>query len=406
MQSDRPFWQTEAAQPLPALTADVDAEIVVVGAGIAGLSSAYLLTRCGYNVHVIDKTGVAEGMTGRSTSHLAVALDDGWRNLVKTLGQTKTRLVSRAYRAGLELIARTQAEEAFACDYAQIDGYLVGTRSDVGVLAAEKVAASQAGLTGIEWAPAPFPRAIDAVALRFPGQARIDPVKYVCGLARAITRNGGTFHAGEITHVAEDGGQVTLTAKGGQRIRARNAAILATKTGLGFAPIGQVQRTVRSYVIAAELPKGSVVDAVSWDLEDPYHYVRLAPGETSDVLIVGGEDQDIGTAAEPDHRFARLETWTRARFPMLGKVRARWIGSLKETRDNLGLLGRSAPGSRVYIVDGDGGLGFTHAAVGAMIIRDLMEGRENPAAPLFDPLRFGAARHPLIAESAVMSAAV
>ncbi len=403
--SDKPLWQAETPEPLPALTADADAEIVVVGAGIAGLSSAYLLAHRGYQVHVIDKAGIAQGMTGRSTSHLAAAVDDGWRNLVKTLGPTKTRLVARAYRAGLEHIARTQAEEAFACDYAEIDGYLVGTRGDVGVLAAEKAAACQAGLTGIEWVGAPFPRAIDAVALRFPGQARIDPLKYAQGLARAIMRDGGTFHVARIAHVAQDGTRVTLTSEGGQRIRARKAVVLATTSGLGFAPGAHVQRTVRSYVIAAEIPKGNAEDALSWDLEDPYHYLRLAPGDPHDILIVGGEDQDIGATAEPERRFARLETWTRARFPMLGAVRTRWIGSLKETRDNLGLLGRSAPGSSVYVVDGDGGLGFTHAAVGAMIIGDLIEGRENPAVPLFDPLRFGAATHPLMAADGAMSAA-
>ncbi len=400
-----PLWQDQAASVFPALTGDLTAEIAVVGAGVAGLTSAYLLTRCGYHVHVIDKKGAGGGMTARSTAHIATAVDEGWRNLVKTLGPAKTRLVARAYLAALDLIGRTQADESITCDYAEIDGYLVGTRSDVGVLAAEKAAACQAGLTGVEWAGAPFPRVIDGVALRFPGQARLDPVKYTQGLAACIARDGGMFHAAEIAHAHEDDAGVTLTSKGGQRIHARKAVILATRSGLGFAPAANVERSVRSYVIAGEIPKGSAEDAVSWDLDEPYHYVRITPGTERDVLIVGGEDQDTGAPADAERRFARLESWTRARFPLVGEMRARWIGGLKETRDNLGLLGRSAPDSNVYIVDGDSGVGFTHATVGAMIIRDMIEGRDNPWAALFDPLRFGPALHHLMTSDAALSAA-
>jgi Rieske Fe-S protein len=135
------------------------------------------------------------------------------------------------------------------------------------------------------------------------------------------------------------------------------------------------------------VPRGAVDDALRWDTADPYHYVRLQPGEAENWLIVGGEDHKTGQADDMDVRFARLEAWTRERFPP-GEIRSRWSGQVMEPIDDVAFIGRN-PGDadNVYIATGDSGMGITHGVIAGMVISDLILGRQNPWAALYDPAR-------------------
>jgi Rieske Fe-S protein len=86
-------------------------------------------------------------------------------------------------------------------------------------------------------------------------------------------------------------------------------------------------------------------------------------------------------------RFARLEQWARARYPSLQQVEWRWSGQVMESVDDLGYLGRNPGNDRVYVITGDSGMGMTHTTIGARIAADLIVGRSNPWARLFDPGR-------------------
>jgi Rieske Fe-S protein len=145
-----------------------------------------------------------------------------------------------------------------------------------------------------------------------------------------------------------------------------------------------------SYAIGIKVPAGSVTSALYWDTLDPYHYVRLQHGSDSgeDVLIVGGEDHKTGQADDAAERFAKLELWARFRWPQCGDVAYRWSGQVMETIDGLAFIGRN-PGDdeHVYIATGDSGMGITHGTIAGILLTDLIVGRENPWAELYDPGR-------------------
>ncbi|HJU87231.1 MAG TPA: FAD-dependent oxidoreductase, partial [Gemmatimonadota bacterium] len=169
------------------------------------------------------------------------------------------------------------------------------------------------------------------------------------------------------------------------------AAVCATNSPITTrVALHTKQAAYRSYALGARVERGSVHRALYWDTGDPYHYVRLANDPTdegADIVIVGGEDHKTGQDGDPARRFDRLETWARGRIPELGPVVFRWSGQVMEPVDGLAFLGRS-PGARdVYVVTGDSGHGMTHATIGAGIVADLVAGRENPWAELYDPER-------------------
>ena len=119
----------------------------------------------------------------------------------------------------------------------------------------------------------------------------------------------------------------------------------------------------------------------------PYHYVRFARDEQGDVLIVGGEDHKTGQAEDFEQCFARLERWTRQHFPFVGEITDRWSGQVMEPVDGIAYIGRNPGDNNVYVVTGDSGNGLTHGTIAGILIADLIAGRENPWAKLYDPTR-------------------
>jgi nitrite reductase/ring-hydroxylating ferredoxin subunit len=106
------------------------------------------------------------------------------------------------------------------------------------------------------------------------------------------------------------------------------------------------------------------------------------------VLIVGGEDHESGQAEEQVDRFARLEAWARERFPMAQDAQFRWSGQVMETIDGLAFIGPNpADAPNVYVATGDSGMGMTHGTIAGMLLTDLILGRQNRWAALYDPSR-------------------
>ncbi len=241
-----------------------------------------------------------------------------------------------------------------------------------------------------------FPSDSSQRAIRFPAQGQFHILKYLKGLADAVVRMGGEIytdtHADEIT---KDGAKAN-----GFTVRASHI-IIATNTPVNdIFTMHTKQWPYRTYVIAAKVPKGVLPYSMWWDtgkqdskwVAKPYHYVRLEPYDDNfDLLISGGEDHKTGQADEENiseaQRYDRLTAWTRAHFPYLTEIVYRWSGQVMEPVDSLGYIGKNPGDDNIYIITGDSGNGMTHATLGGLIINDLINGKENPWAELYDPSR-------------------
>ena len=164
--------------------------------------------------------------------------------------------------------------------------------------------------------------------------------------------------------------------------------MVATNTPVNdWVAIHTKQVAYRTYVIGMKVAKGSVTKALYWDTPNPYHYVRLQDVGDHEVLIVGGEDHKTGQADDADERFARLEGWTRERFPAAEEVEFHWSGQVMEPIDGLAFIGRNPGDQNIYVVTGDSGNGMTHGTIAGILLTDLIRGRENKWETLYDPSR-------------------
>lgn len=390
-------WMATAPQPSFApLATDEKADVCVVGAGIAGLTTAYLLTREGKSVVVLDDGPIVSGESERTTAHLANALDDRFIELERLHGQEGSRLAAQSHGAAIDTIERIARDEHIDCDFARVDGYLFNAPGEPkDLLDRELAAAHRAGHVGAHKVDrAPLPSFDTGPALRFPRQGQFHPLKYLNGLAAAIVRRGGRIYAH--SHAAHIRGGRSACVETGDKYKVScEAIVVATNTPVNDRlAIHTKQAAYRTYVIGAAIRAGTLPRALYWDTGDPYHYVRLqaaAPGggaEGEDILIVGGEDHKTGQAEDTANRFRALESWTRERFPEAGEIRFRWSGQVMEPVDGLAYIGRNpADHDNVFIVTGDSGQGMTHGTIAGLLLTDLIVGRQNPWAKLYSPSR-------------------
>jgi glycine/D-amino acid oxidase-like deaminating enzyme/nitrite reductase/ring-hydroxylating ferredoxin subunit len=370
-----------------------ETDVCVIGAGIAGLSTAYLLACEGKSVVVLDDGPIGGGMTERTTAHLSNVIDDGYMTIEQLHGERGARLAFESHTAAIDRIEAIITTENLACDFERVDGFLFqAPEQPVEQLEEERVAALRAGLVGVERIERPPAPALEpGPCLRFPRQAQFHPVKYMIGLMRAIERRGGRIFTDTHVETVQGGEHAVIEIRQGHVVMAKSV-VVATNTPINdMVVVHTKQAPYTTYVIGAGVPKDSVPTALYWDQADPYHYVRIqkdAAANGRDVLIVGGEDHKTGQADDGKERHLRLERWARKRFPMMEQIEYRWSGQVMEPTDGLALIGRN-PGdaSNVYIATGDSGMGMTHGTIAGMLLTDLIVGRDNPWAALYDPSR-------------------
>ena len=392
------LWMATTTLPTFAeLATNEQADVCVVGAGISGLTAAYLLGRGGSSVVVVDDGPIVSGETERTTAHLVTALDDRYFELERLHGEKGARLAAESHAAAIDQIERIVQEENIDCDFERLAGYLfVPPGETPEILERELAAAHRAGLTDLEIIPrAPLSPFDTGPALRFPRQAQFHPLKYLAALAQAIVRDGGRIYTQ--THAAkiEGGEPARIETREGAVVTA-DAVVVATNTPVNdWLAIHTKQAAYRTFVIGALVPAGSISKGLYWDTPNPYHYVRLQslpPGGSAaggaDLLIVGGEDHKTGQADDAEARYLRLEQWARERFPMMTEIKFRWSGQVMEPVDGLAFIGRNPMDKEnVYVASGDSGNGMTHGTIAGMLITDLIQGRENSWAALYDPGR-------------------
>src|SRR5436190_13540573 len=199
-----PVWTATAKMPkFPALRESIRVDVCIVGAGIAGLTTAYLLTQAGKSVAVLDDGPLASGMTSATTAHLTNAIDDRYYEIERLHGERGARLAAESHTAAIHRIESLVRKENIDCEFGRVDGYLfLPAGENQEILDHELEAVHRAGLMDVEKiSRVPWKNFDTGPCLRFPNQGQFHPLKYLAGLAKAIQRDGGRLFTK--THVDE-----------------------------------------------------------------------------------------------------------------------------------------------------------------------------------------------------------
>ena len=399
------LWMSDTDMPPNGdLRDDISVDVCIIGAGIAGVVTAYLLTQQGLKVCILEESRLGCGQTGRTTAQFTVALDRRYFELEKLHGIEGVKLAAESHGAAIRKTLEIVERERIDCDISLVDGYLFRTFADPSdILYRELEACQRAGLKNtVVVNQGPYSFFKTGPCLMFPQQLQLHPLKYIKGLVQLLHLSGVKIYEQTPAVKVEDGEHPRVTTRRGNVIQARHVVVATHSPINDLVKMHTKMAPYRTYVIAAEIPKGSVPAALCWDTLDPYHYVRIEQDpidmtsrgveevpnvESTDRLVVGGEDHKTGQSVRPEDCFARLETWTRRRFPMVSEISSAWSGQIMEPMDGLAFLGKNPGGKNVWIITGDSGNGTTHATIGAMIICDGICGQKNKWAALYNPSR-------------------
>ena len=376
----------------PSLVKNIAADVCIVGAGLAGLTTAYLLLEEGKSVCILESFEVGSGQTGKTSAHFTVALDERYFNLEKYHGKRGAELAATSHSLAIQRVLEIIKKEKIDCDAEVIDGYLFTYRGDVtNEIRNELEATHRAGLRStypLLSAPLPFQT---GPALCFPNQLQLHPLKYLQGLAQAIFKKGGKIYTHSHVTEIKGGKDAWVKIRNGHEVRC-DSIVVATNSPINdIVALHTKQASYRSYVIGVRVPKGTLPKGIYWDTEDPYHYLRSQADEhfsTHDILIVGGEDHKTGQNGEPHECYAELEEWTKKRFPQVERVLYRWSGQVIEPMDGLAFIGRNPmDDENVYVITGHSGNGMTYSMIAGTLLTDLIQGRKNECEPLYHPSR-------------------
>jgi glycine/D-amino acid oxidase-like deaminating enzyme/nitrite reductase/ring-hydroxylating ferredoxin subunit len=386
-----PYWADSATFPtFRKIDDDLDVDVIVVGGGLTGLTTAYRVLKAGRSVAVLERARCAEIDTGHTSAHLTMVTDGRLTDLAQRFGKTHAQAV---WDAGLAAIAEVESiarDEQIECDFKRIDGYLhapigAGAREERERLRDEAALADELGFDATFVEEVPF---MSVPGVHFEHQARFHPRKYLAGLAKAVNANGGGIY--EHSAADEFDADPPRVKANGHWVRGRDIVIATHNPLVGLASVTSATlfqtklALYTSYVVAGRTAAGSVPDALFWDTLDPYHYLRIERHRDHDLVILGGEDHKTGQVADTDACYQRLEQMLRSQLPQISLTH-RWSGQVIETPDGVPYIGQMT--GHQFAATGFSGNGLTFGTLAAILMSDAICGRANPWTDLFEPTR-------------------
>jgi glycine/D-amino acid oxidase-like deaminating enzyme/nitrite reductase/ring-hydroxylating ferredoxin subunit len=382
------YWIDSAPiETFPPIERDLNVEVLVVGAGVTGITTAYLLKSAGLTVALIERERVAMMDTGHTTAHLTHVTDMRLRELAGNFGNDHAQATWDAGAAAIDEIEAIVEREKLNCEFTRVPGYLHAQLEgdpdkERDSLKKEAELAGELGFDATYLEAIPH---FNVPGIRFANQAKFHPRKYLGQLIAKIPGDG--------SHVFEESEAGEFDSEK-RRVKVRNhwisfeRVVMATNNplvglaSLAWATLFQTKLALySSYALGAKVPSGSLPVGLFWDTHDPYDYLRVDRHEGSEYVIFGGEDHKTGQVSDTEKCFARVFAKLKKIVPA-AQLEHRWSGQVILTNDGLPFIGENAEGQ--FIATGFCGNGITFGTISAIMARDWAMGVKNPWADLFE----------------------
>jgi glycine/D-amino acid oxidase-like deaminating enzyme/nitrite reductase/ring-hydroxylating ferredoxin subunit len=379
---------TTPASNYPTLAKDITVDVAVVGGGLAGISTAWFLKQEGYRVVVLEADGICQGTTGHSTAKITAQHDLIYVEIITQFGEELAQQYADANQAAVRQMAELVEKLEIDCDFQWKPAYVYTQQDDyVKRIEKEAKAATRLGIEAeyLDKLDLPFPV---KAALRFPGQARFHPRKYVLGLARQIPGQGSEIYEQTKATAIEEGSPAsTVVTDQGFKVKAEKIVLAShfpfhDGLGLYFARM----YPERSYILALRCGE-QLADGMYVTAEDPGRSLRSYRDGDEELLMVGGEHHKTAQGQEEDVHYENLLNFARDNFPIKELV-YRWSAQDYTTVDKLPYIGAIRPGvENFYVATGFRKWGISSSTVAALLIRDLIKWGNSPWQDVFSPGR-------------------
>ncbi|SFA74966.1 Glycine/D-amino acid oxidase [Lentibacillus halodurans] len=385
------FWRDSVSLPdFPKLNESIRTEVAIVGGGITGITAAYLLTRQGMKVTLIDASDLLNGVTGHTTAKITAQHGIIYDELIQHFGKDKASLYYQACMDAKQLIEDTIQTHQIDCDHRQEDAYIF-TNSDsyVSQLETEKKAYEQLDIPSELTSSVPLDIPVKS-GLRMDNQAQFHPLKYLKVLVDEAVKNGLDIYEQTTAVDIEYNKHPTIVTREEHRINC-NYVIQASHypfyDGEGFYPTRMYPE--RSYIVAVKTsetyPGGMYINA-----ESPTRSVRSTNMNGEDLWLISGENHKTGQGKSTMKHYEALQQYAEKQFGISEFV-YRWSAQDLTTMDKVPYIGPVTKNEdNVFVATGYRKWGMTNGTIAAKIISDRILDEDNPYAELYVPSRFQA----------------
>jgi len=361
-------------------------DVVIVGGGITGISTALKLQKAGKKCIVLEAHNLGFGTTGGTSAHLNTILDTPYYQIANDFGKENAQLVASAARNAIEWIKRNVDEHNIECDFKEVKGYIfaqIDTQIDELQKLLDSANEVKEHVVFADKIPIPIPF---QKAIVFDKQAQFNPIEYLHGIAEVFESIGGIIIEDcRVTHVESDGKMATVTSACGE-VKGRHL-VYATHIPPGVNILNFTCAPYRSYVLAIKLRTDDYPNALVYDMYNPYRYYRTQEINGEKYLIFGGEDHKTAHEKNTEKCFRELESYAR-QFFNVQSVDYKWSSQYYEPADGLPYIGH-LPGNanNIYAATGFGGNGLIYGTASALILSDLIVQGKSEYKDLFSPAR-------------------
>ncbi|MGN1401028.1 MAG: FAD-dependent oxidoreductase [Bacillus sp. (in: firmicutes)] len=367
------------------------ADTVIVGAGITGITLAYLLTQRGQKVILLDAGAIYNGTTGHTTAKLTAQHGLKYAQLIKESGEEKARQYYRANQEAMDFVIHLIGEHKIDCDFSRQDAYVyTNEESYIEKLDSERKAYETLGIRGevVKEIPVPIPC---KAAIKMKNQAQFHPVKYLNRLVDIILAKGGVILENTVAIGIENEPAPTVILKDGRSIKAKDIVVASHFPFTNFKG-GYFSRLhpERSYVVAATspipYPGGMYINA-----ESPSRSLRSAKNEDgSELWLIGGANHQTGEVKETFECYEELKAYGEQHFDITS-IPYRWSAQDLSTLDSIPYVGRQTKHEKhIFVATGYAKWGMTNGTAAALLLKDLITGKPNGYTDLYSPSRINA----------------
>ena len=381
-------WQNIQPEIYPKFSGTDEADVVVIGAGIAGTTIAYFLAKAGKKVIVLDKGDIFRTVTSYTTAFLTRSLDSDLATLQKIFGKKSIQPILASHQSAIDEIEKIIRSEKIDCEFKRAPNYMVAlTSSGMERFKKEAQISLENGFSVeiVDKRTFPFPNKGGVVV---PDQALFHPLKYVSTLRDRAKNYGAKFF--DNSKVQKIDGDTKVTVSLDKGVIYTKDVVVAT-----YNPFSQPWWYVLkkgmyvSYIYEIAIPKGTMPYGMFEDDNNPYHYFRVEEGKNEDRMIVGGEDHRREIPIDRKHSFNALKKFIEKKLKITNyRIIKEWAGPILEQTDGLAMIGREGEKHpNRYYATGFSGNGMTYGTISGMLISDLILGKNNPWEKIYDPSR-------------------
>ncbi len=380
------IWQHDMPEykPVNGLQKDMIYDVLIVGGGITGITTALMLQLAGKRCVVAEAYNLGFGTTGGTTAHLNTLLDTPYTTIARNFGEDGARLTAIAARDAINLIEGFINTYAIDCDFQYQSAFLFSQNEDeTNELKKIEEATAKAGVDLFLADSLPFNISFDRV-VKIEKQAKFHPLHYIHGLARAFEKIGGIIVQNCPIDEVSSGEYFKANCNYG--LLHADKLVYATHVPPGINLLHFRCAPYRSYAGAIKLQPGAYSGGLVYDMKDPFHFFRTQTINNEDYLIAGGFDHKTGHHDNTDHLFTELHAYLKPYFDF-EKFDFHWSSQYFNSTDGLPYIGLLPGHDKTYTATGFGGNGMIYGTVAAMIISDLIQDKMNLYADLYSPSR-------------------